>query len=102
MAEPTEETDSCPSCGLKDTDDSRGGHWRVWIGILADFGGCKSCEWAPEKPSAAEISRAYGGLSDQMIGLEQKFIRTISLLDTATSSLSQARGLLWTEEKNDD
>lgn len=96
------DTDSCPSCGLKDTDDSRGGHWRVWIGILGDFGGCKSCEWAPENPSAAKISRAYGDQAEQMMNLEQRFSKIYMRLQSAQIDITWARDFLMMGEPSGD
>lgn len=53
MADSDDET-KCPGCGLDDEDDSRAGHWRVFMpdATYAEFGPCKRCGWTAELAEA--------------------------------------------------
>jgi len=68
MTEPVDtEATECPSCGLKEEDDTRVGYWRWWIGEAADFGACKRCGWtearselATSRAECIEVRKALG------------------------------------------
>ncbi len=62
IADPDLDEEKCPGCGLEDEDDSRGGHWRVFLpeATYAEFGPCKRCGWTDDRAKVGELKKILG------------------------------------------